>query len=159
MSLPENNRQQGGLKVSIWKGKPTVEDLNKRCENTLVQHLGIEFTEIGADYIKGTMPVDHRTVQPAGMLHGGASVALAESLGSIAGILCIDGEKQYGVGLEINANHVRPVRSGRVSGIVKPVHIGRRTHVWEISISNQNGKLVCVSRITLAILNKDEKIC
>jgi len=137
----------------------TVEDLNKRCENTLVQHLGIEFTEIGDDYIKGMMPVDHRTVQPAGILHGGASLVLAESLGSVAGFMCIDREKQYCVGMEINANHIRPVRSGRVYGVVKPIHIGRKTHVWEISISNQNGKLICVSRITLAILNKDEKVC
>ncbi len=145
--------------MSIWKGKVTVEDLNKRCENTLVQNLGIEFTEIGDDYINGIMPVDHRTVQPAGILHGGASLALAESLGSVAGFMCIDREKQYCVGMEINANHIRPIRSGRVYGVVKPIHIGRKTHVWEISISNQNGKLVCVSRITLAILNKDEKIC
>jgi 1,4-dihydroxy-2-naphthoyl-CoA hydrolase len=145
--------------LSLWKGKVTVEDLNKRCENTLVQHLGIEFTEIGDDYIKGMMPVDHRTVQPAGILHGGASLVLAESLGSVAGFMCIDREKQYCVGMEINANHIRPVRSGRVYGVVKPIHIGRKTHVWEISISNQNGKLICVSRITLAILNKDEKVC
>src|SRR5208282_5415228 len=116
--------------MSIWKGKVTVEDLNKRCENTLVQNLGIEFTEIGDDYIKGMMPVDRRTVQPAGILHGGASLALAESLGSVAGSMCIDREKQYCVGMEINANHTRPVLSGRVHGVVKPVHIGKKTHVW-----------------------------
>jgi 1,4-dihydroxy-2-naphthoyl-CoA hydrolase len=145
--------------MSIWKSKVTVEDLNRRCENTLIQNLGIEFTEIGDDYLKGIMPVDRRTMQPAGILHGGASLALAESLGSVAGFMCTDREKQYCVGMEINANHIRPVRSGRVYGLVKPIHIGRKTHVWEISISNQNGKLVCVSRITLAILNKDEKIC
>ncbi|MGO9014519.1 MAG: hotdog fold thioesterase [Dissulfurispiraceae bacterium] len=145
--------------MAIWKGKMTVEDLNKRSENTLVQHLGIEFTEIGDDYLKGVMPVDHRTVQPAGILHGGASLTLAESLGSIAGFMCIDREKQYCVGMEINGNHIRPARPGRVYGVVKPIHIGRKTHVWEITITNQNDKLVCVSRITLAILNKDEKIC
>ena len=145
--------------MSIWKGRVTIEDFNKRSENTLVQHLGIEFTEIGDDYLKGSMPVDHRTVQPAGILHGGASLALAESLGSIAGFMCIDREKQYCVGMEINGNHIRPVRSGRVYGIAKPIHIGKKTHVWEISITNQNDKLVCESRLTLAILNKDEKIC
>jgi 1,4-dihydroxy-2-naphthoyl-CoA hydrolase len=138
----------------IWKGRVTIEDLNKRCENTLVQNIGIEFTEIGDDYLKATMPVDHRTVQPDGILHGGASLALAETLGSIAGFMCIDREKQNCVGMEINANHIRPVRSGPVNGVVKPVHIGGKTHVWEISIRNQHGKLVCVSRITLAILNK-----
>lgn len=145
--------------MSIWKGKATVEDLNKRCENTLVQTLGIEFTEIGDDYIKAIMPVDRRTVQPAGILHGGASLALAESMGSVAGFMCIDSEKQYCVGMEINANHIRPVRSGSVHGVVRPIHVGRKTHVWEIAISEQHGKLVCVSRITLAILNKEEKIC
>jgi 1,4-dihydroxy-2-naphthoyl-CoA hydrolase len=140
--------------MSLWKGRVTLEDLRKRSENTLVQNLGIEFTEIGDDYLRASMPVDHRTVQPDGILHGGASLALAETLGSIAGFMCIDREKQNCVGMEINANHIRPVRSGRVNGVVKPVHIGGKTHVWEISISNQHGKLVCVSRITLAILNK-----
>jgi len=140
--------------MSIWKGRVTLEELKKRCENTLVQNLGIEFTEIGDDYLRASMPVDHRTVQPHGILHGGASLALAETLGSIAGLMCIDREKQNCVGMEINANHIRPVRSGCVDGIVKPVHIGGKTHIWEISISNQHGKLVCVSRITLAILNK-----
>ena len=142
--------------MSIWHGKVTVDDLNNRCENTLVQNLGIEFTEIGDDYLGATMPVDRRTVQPAGILHGGASLALAESLGSVAGFMCVDRDKQYCVGMEINANHLRPVRSGRVHGIARPVHIGTKTHVWEISISNRYGKLVCVSRITLAILNKEE---
>ena len=145
--------------MSIWKGKVTLEDLNQSCENTLVQNLGIEFTEIGADYLKGMMPVDHRTIQPAGILHGGASLALAETLGGVAGFMCIDREQQYCVGMEINANHIRPVRPGRVYGVVKPIHVGKKTHVWEISISNQNGKLVCVSRITMAILDKDEKVC
>ena len=145
--------------MSIWKGKVTVEDLNRRCENTLVQHLGIEFTEVGDDYIKASMPVDKRTMQPLGMLHGGASLALAESLGSVTGFMCVDREEQYCVGMEINGNHIRPVRSGRVYGVVKPIHIGRKTHVWEIAIRNQHGKLVCISRITLAILNKEEKIC
>jgi 1,4-dihydroxy-2-naphthoyl-CoA hydrolase len=145
--------------MSIWKGKMTVEDLNKRCENTLVQHLGIEFTGIGDDFLGATMSVDHRTVQPAGILHGGASLALAETLGSVAGFMCVDREKQYCVGMEINTNHTRPVRSGHVHGVVKPVHIGKKTHVWEISINNHHGKLVCISRITLAILNKEEKIC
>ena len=140
--------------MSVWISKVTVEWLNKRCENTLVQHLGIEFTEVGDDFLGATMPVDHRTVQPFGCLHGGASLAFAETLGSAAGLMCVDREKQYCVGMEINANHIRPVRSGYVRGVVKPVHIGNKTHVWEISISNQQSKVVCVSRMTLAILNK-----
>jgi 1,4-dihydroxy-2-naphthoyl-CoA hydrolase len=154
MLRAKENRQ-----MSIWKGSISLEDLNMRFENTLVQNLGIEFTEIGDAHLGATLPLDHRTVQPAGILHGGASLALAETLGSVAGFVCIDREKQYCVGIEINANHIRPVCSGPVHGVAKPIHIGRKTHVWEIAISDQHCKLVCVSRITLAILNKEEKIC
>ena len=116
------------------------------------QHIGIQFTEIGDDYIKATMPVDNRTKQPMGLLHGGASVALAESLGSVASVLCVDPEKQTVVGLEINANHIKTAKEGFVTGITKPIHLGRSTQVWEIRIYNEAEQLVCISRITNAIL-------
>jgi len=130
----------------------TPEQLNARSRNTLVEHLGIVLTEVGEDWLRGTMPVDARTLQPAGLLHGGASVVLAETLGSVAGNLCLDNTRQMAVGLEINANHLRAVRSGVVTGTARPVHIGRNTHVWEIRIENEAGKPTCISRITLAIV-------
>lgn len=118
-------------------------------------HLGIEWTEFGDDYLIARMPVDHRTVQPFGLLHGGASCVLAETLGSVAATFCIDPTKQLAVGLEINANHIRSVRNGFVYGKVTPVHVGRSTHVWDIRITDEEQKLVCVSRLTVAI--KDMK--
>ncbi len=120
----------------------------------MIDHLGIEFLEVGDDYIKAKMPVDHRTIQPFGLLHGGASVALAETLGSVAANLCVDREKKMCVGLEINANHIRPVTNGFVYGIARPIHIGASTQVWEIRIQNEQEKLVCISRLTLAVLDK-----
>jgi len=122
--------------------------------NTLVSHLGIEFTEVGPDFLVARMPVDQRTHQPLGLLHGGASVALAETLGSVAATLCVNPEIQYCVGLEINANHVKSVRSGYVLGKTRAVHIGKRTQVWEIIISNEQQELVCVSRITMAVIDR-----
>lgn len=122
--------------------------------NTMVSHLGIECIQIGDDFIEAKMPVDHRTHQPLGLLHGGASVALAETLGSIAATCCIDMATQYCVGLEINANHIKSVRSGFVYGVTKPIHIGKKTHVWEIKITNEEKELVCISRITIAIIDK-----
>ncbi|MFM8739328.1 MAG: hotdog fold thioesterase, partial [Cytophagales bacterium] len=122
--------------MSIFKANPTLELLNKMSANTLVAHIGIEFTRIGEDFIEAKMPVDARTHQPLGLLHGGASVALAETLGSVAATCCIDMATQYCVGLEINANHIKSVRSGFVFGIAKPIHIGKKTHVWEIRITN-----------------------
>ena len=121
---------------------------------TMIEHLGIEFLEVGDDYIKARMPVDHRTIQPFGLLHGGASVSLAETLGSVAANLCVEREKKMCVGLEINANHIRPVTSGFVYGITKAIHVGASTQVWETRIHNEEEKLVCVSRLTLAILDK-----
>ena len=123
-------------------------------KGTMGEGLGIEFTLIDKDKLVATMPVDHRTVQPYGILHGGASVALAETLGSVAAHLSIDSTKQISVGLEINANHIRSVRSGLVTGTASPVHVGRSTHVWAIEIVNEDGKLVCTSRITMAIIDK-----
>jgi len=137
--------------MSIWK-KP-VEKINtaqQRQLQTLVSHLGIEITEIGDDFLTAKMPVDHRTHQPMGILHGGASVVLAETVGSIASNLAIDSE-HYAVGLEINANHLRPVSEGYVYGTARPIHLGKTTHVWSIDIVNDKGKKTCVSRITMAV--------
>jgi len=120
---------------------------------TLVEHLGIQLTELGDDFLRGTMPVDHRTKQPYGLLHGGASVALAETLGSIAGNLAVrDPSKHMVVGLEINANHLAAVTSGIVTGTARPLHVGRSTQVWEIRIEDAMGRMNCVSRITLAVV-------
>jgi 1,4-dihydroxy-2-naphthoyl-CoA hydrolase len=131
-----------------------LEQIAQFDQNTIVQHLGIEYVEVGDDYIVAKMPVDHRTYQPFGILHGGASVVLAETLGSVASFLTLpDPTKQRAVGLEINANHVRPVASGWVYGRVTPLHIGRTTHLWEIKVTNEDNKLVCISRLTIAIIN------
>ncbi|QMU28540.1 hotdog fold thioesterase [Adhaeribacter radiodurans] len=136
------------------KADYTLEILNSWNQNTLGGHLGMEFTEIGEDYLCGKMPVDHRTHQPMGLLHGGASAALAETLGSVAGLMQVDSEKQACVGIEINANHLKSVRNGFVYGKAAAVHIGKKTHVWDIRITNNNGDLVCVSRLTLAVLDR-----
>ena len=134
----------------------SLEAIHSFSQNTISNHLGIEFIEIGTDYIVAKMPVDHRTHQPFGILHGGASVVLAETLGSIASFMCMKPEqKQHAVGLEINANHVRSVREGFVYGRVTPIHVGRTTHLWEIKITNEQNKLVCISRLTVAIVDAD----
>ena len=139
--------------MGIWATSTTVEKLNTRSTGTLVTHIGIEYTAIGDDYIQARMPVDHRTVQPARILHGGASVVLAETLGSVAAYLCIDPTQKMAVGLEINANHVRSVRDGYVTGTVKPLHIGKSTQIWQIHIRDDQERLVCISRITMAVLD------
>ena len=136
---------------------PTLEKLNQLCKNTLAENLGILITEVGPDYLCGKMPVDHRTHQPMGILHGGASVALAETLGSIGAVLQIDPEKQNCVGLEINANHIKAVRNGYVHGKATAMHVGRKTQVWEIKIKNDGGDLVCISRLTIAVLDRAGK--
>jgi 1,4-dihydroxy-2-naphthoyl-CoA hydrolase len=140
--------------MSIWHSNASVEELQALGNDTMGSHLGIEFTEIGENYLKAKMPVDHRTRQPYGLLHGGASAALAETLGSVASSLVIDREQFICVGLEINANHIRGVKEGFVFGMVTPLHVGGSTHVWEIRIMDQYEKLVCVSRLTVAILKK-----
>jgi len=137
--------------MSIFRQAITLEQLNALSKDTAIESLGIAFTEIGTDYVRATMPVDARTHQPYGLLHGGASVLLAETLGSMAGGLCV-AEGQAVVGIEINANHVRGVRSGLVTGTARALHVGRNTHVWEIRIEDERGHLVCVSRITLAVI-------
>ncbi|MFT3935387.1 MAG: hotdog fold thioesterase [Chitinophagaceae bacterium] len=142
--------------MSIWFKKDlSVADLTPLGKNTMGEHIGIEWKEIGEDFIAATMPVDNRTRQPYGLLHGGASVALAETLGSVAAAMVIDPERYYCVGLEINANHVRSAREGFVTGITKPLHIGVSTHVWETKIYDEREKLVCISRITVAVLKQN----
>jgi 1,4-dihydroxy-2-naphthoyl-CoA hydrolase len=140
--------------MALWRTMPTVEDANRLSGNTMVEHLDIRIVEVGEDYLAAEMPVDHRTVQPFGILHGGASVALAETLGSIATHLIIDLSTQLGVGLEINANHLRSAREGKVRGIVRPIHIGGRTHVWDIRITDEKERPVCVSRLTMMIRDR-----
>ena len=130
----------------------SLEYINSLGKGTMAERIGIEMTEIGSNYLKGRMPVDNRTIQTYGILHGGASAALAETLGSIAGMLTLDAEKEFCVGLEINANHLRSVNGGFVLGTASPLHIGSKTQVWEIKIENESGQLTCVSRLTLAIL-------
>jgi 1,4-dihydroxy-2-naphthoyl-CoA hydrolase len=144
-------------RMSIWFNKSvTVDLLHSIDQHSMREHLGIEFTEIGENYLKAKMPVDSRTRQPYGLLHGGASVALAETMGSIASAFVIDTTQFYCVGIEINANHVRGVKEGNVFGTVIPLHIGNSTHVWDIKIHNEQEKLVCVSRLTVAILRVKE---
>ena len=141
--------------ATIWQQQPRLEQLKALGSNTLVEHLGIEFLELGEDWIKARMPVDRRTHQPHGILHGGASVALAETLGSVAANLCVDSSRKRCVGLEINANHVRAVRAGYVVGIARPLHLGAATQVWDIRIATEAGKAVCISRLTLAVLDAE----
>ena len=140
--------------MSIWRSLRTVEELNGNRQGTLIENLGILFTEIGTDFVRATMPVDARTVQPYGLLHGGASVALAETLGSMGASMCVDTDEYQVVGQEINANHVRAARSGLVTGTARAVHVGGRTHVWSIDIVNDAHKLVCISRITMAVIKR-----
>lgn len=138
----------------IWFRKLELSDIKFLSTNNMLEHLGIEITELGEDFIKGTMPVDHRTVQPMNILHGGASVALAESLGSIGSYLTVDHDKYFCVGMEINANHLRPVSSGIVTATAKPIHLGKKTQVWGIEILNEKDQMVCISRITMAVVEK-----
>lgn len=138
--------------MAIWKQDTSLERINGWSSNTLMEALGIRITEVGEDFLRGTMPVDARTHQPYGLLHGGASVALAETLGSTAAMLTLDPAKEITVGLDINANHVRGVRSSTVTGTARPLHVGRTTQVWEIRIENEEGALVCISRLTMAVV-------
>lgn len=139
--------------ASPFRGTPSPDALNALSEGTAIRALGIEFTEIGADFVRATMPVDARTRQPYGLLHGGASVLLAETLGSTAGNLCVPDDRIC-VGLEINANHLRAVRDGHVTGTARAVHVGRSTQVWEIRIEDARGRLACLSRLTLAVVER-----
>jgi 1,4-dihydroxy-2-naphthoyl-CoA hydrolase len=141
--------------MSIWHKKDlSLQDFEGLGKQTMGEYIGIRFSEVGENYLKATMPVDHRTRQPYGLLHGGASVALAETLGSVGAAMVIDPEQFICVGQEINANHLRAVREGSVTGITTPIHIGSSSHVWEIKIYDEAEKLVCISRLTVAILKK-----
>ncbi|WP_298622337.1 hotdog fold thioesterase [uncultured Legionella sp.] len=141
--------------MSIWFNKQiTVEELNVRGKNTMSEFLGIEFTEIGDDFLTATMPVNERTKQPIGILHGGANVVLAETIASTAANAVVDLSEFYCVGLEINANHIRSVRDGLVTAITKPIHIGRTTQIWEIYHFNEEGKKTCISRMTASVLSR-----
>jgi 1,4-dihydroxy-2-naphthoyl-CoA hydrolase len=141
----------------IWFDKEiTIEKLRPYEANTMAEHIGIEFTEIGKDYLKARMPVDHRTQQPYGLLHGGASCVLAETVGSLAAAMVVDHTKFACVGLDINANHVRSAREGWVTGIATPLHLGGSTHVWDIKIYDEINKLICISRLTIAVVPKKE---
>lgn len=138
--------------MSIWHRPFTLEELDRQSRDSMVEHLDIRFTEIGPDYLRASMPVDGRTQQPYGLLHGGASVTLAETLGSTGANCCIDPGRCYAVGQEINANHLRAVRSGRVTGTARPIHLGARSQVWEIHIEDEKGRLACISRLTMAVV-------
>ena len=138
--------------LSIWKRQPDLDSLHSNRKNTISELLDIRFESFDDQSITASMPVDARTHQPYGLLHGGASVVLAEALGSMASYHCIDTSRFYCVGLEVNANHLRALRSGRVTGVCRPVHLGRSTHVWDIRLHGEDGKPSCISRLTVAIV-------
>lgn len=138
--------------MRIWRREATLDMLNKTGQACMVGHVGIEFIVLADDYLEATMPVDSRTTQPFGLLHGGASVVLAESMGSMAGYLCTEGNQQV-VGLEINANHIRAVRKGPVRGVCRALHTGRSHQVWQIEVFDTEGRLCCTSRLTTAVIN------
>ncbi|MBP6756611.1 MAG: hotdog fold thioesterase [Bacteroidia bacterium] len=144
------------MNSSIWKNIPNLQAINELNKNTLGETLGIEFTDFGDDFLTATMPVDERTKQPFGLLHGGANVALAETLGSVASLLVVNQELFIGVGVEINANHLKAVFNGKVTGICKPLHIEGKNHVWEIKIYNDAKELSCISRFTCTIIPKNK---
>lgn len=146
------------MSAPIWHTPPVLSILNDLGTNNLGGNLGIEFTEIGDDFLVATMPVDHRTKQPFGLLHGGANVALAETLGSVASLLIVNQELFIGVGVEINANHIKAVLSGKVRGVCTPLNISGRNHVWDIKIYNEANELTCVSRFTCTIVPKSKFI-
>jgi 1,4-dihydroxy-2-naphthoyl-CoA hydrolase len=138
--------------MSIWFQPFTLEDIQAYSRGSMVEHLDLRFSEIGPDFLRGTLPVDSRTTQPFGLLHGGASAALAETLGSVAATHCVDMSRYRCVGLEINSNHIRSARAGRVTGTARPVHIGGRSQVWEIRIEDDKQRLICISRLTVMVL-------
>ena len=138
--------------MGIWLTEPDLNMINQFGQNTLVSYLDIRFIEAGEDFLKAAMPVDHRTHQPMGILHGGASVVLSETLASTGANLCVDTGFHYCVGLEINANHIRSVRKGEIFGICKPVHLGKSTQIWEVRMSDEKDRLTCISRVTMAVL-------
>lgn len=140
--------------MSIWFKPFSAEQVQQRGADTMIENIGIKITRVGDDFLEGTMPVDKRTMQPMGILHGGASVALAETLGSLAANFVIDPQRKYCVGLDINANHIRSAKKGLVKGVAKPLHLGSSTQVWTIEIKDEENRIVCISRLTMAVLNK-----
>ncbi len=138
--------------MKIWKVDVTLPALAERSKNTLIDYVGIEFTEIGDDYLTARMPVDRRTIQPLGIMHGGSSCVLAETVGSTAANCCVELGKFYCVGLDINTNHIRSIREGYVYGTARPYHLGKSTHVWHIEITNENKQLISVNRLTMMVL-------
>lgn len=143
--------------MSIWRTHPNLDELHAYSRNTLAETLGIRMTEIGPDFLRATMPVTAATHQPTGVLHGGASVALAETVGSVAANLCVDRHLFMCLGQEINANHVRPVSSGLVTGTARPWHLGKRSQVWSIEIRDEQNRLVCISRLTMAVIDRPQE--
>ena len=141
--------------ASIWYRTPDPALIDAMSKGTIDEHLGIRITEVGDDYLTGTMPADKRTFQPYGVVHGGANVVLAETLGSIAGAHVIDTNSLLCLGQEVSATHLRPVSSGMVTGTARPIHLGKRSHVWEIRLENDQGKLSCIAKLILAIVAKD----
>jgi 1,4-dihydroxy-2-naphthoyl-CoA hydrolase len=139
--------------MSIWRSTVDPGSEQEHCRGTMIEHLGIRFTAYGDDWLEGTMPVNERTIQPFGLLHGGASVVLAETLGSHAANLCLDRSRYSAVGQEINANHLRAVRSGIVTGRASPIHLGLRSQVWSIEIRDERGRLTCISRLTMSVVD------
>jgi 1,4-dihydroxy-2-naphthoyl-CoA hydrolase len=150
VSIPE--RGTYSMAIVIWHHRPTLADLREMSRATAIEHFGIEFTEVGDDFLTARMPVDRRTIQPYGLLHGGSSVLLAETVGSAAAHCCVDEGAMLTVGIEINANHVRGVREGWVHGTARPLHLGRTTQLWEIRIVDDAARLVCISRLTIGVV-------
>jgi 1,4-dihydroxy-2-naphthoyl-CoA hydrolase len=144
--------------MSIWRTQTSVEQLQEHSRNTLAETIGIRVTEVGPDFLRATMPVNPKTHQPMGVLHGGASVALAETVGSLAATMCIDRTLYVCLGQEINANHLRPISSGTVTATARPFHIGKRSHVWSIEIRDEREKLVCISRLTIAVVDRPKGV-
>ncbi len=144
--------------MTIWRTPASVEQLQQLSRNTLVDTIGIRVTEIGPDFVCATMPVNPSTHQPTGVLHGGASVALAETVGSLAANMCVDSSRYVCLGQDINANHLRPVSSGLVTATARPYHIGKRSHVWSIEIRDEQQKLVCISRLTMAVVELPKNV-
>lgn len=143
--------------MTIWKAPITIELLNKMNENTMVDHLGIVFSDIGEDTLTATMPVDHRTKQPFGIMHGGASAVLAETIGSVAANFCVDHEKNFCVGLDINTSHLKKASDGLVKGVARPIHLGSLTQVWEVKIFDERENLVSQSRLTMVVLDRKKQ--
>jgi 1,4-dihydroxy-2-naphthoyl-CoA hydrolase len=154
MSKPSDPDSGDTVPRNVWKRTPDIEAMNRRCAGTLVDHLGMRLVDVGPDWLRGTLPVDDRTKQPLGLLHGGATAALVETLGSVAAAWAVD-EQHYCVGIEINVNHIRSARSGQVIGTARAIQTGRRIQVWQVDVEDEAGRLISTGRLTLAVLQRD----